>query len=123
MKIPPRPVVVVTVQGRTVRLTVANNGAAFTVDDVAQLARLAGLEPRVVRASLVVLPLSALPDFEAAAKVRRVVVQRRRGSAPAAPLTFQPSARQGVDEGPEPVHACARDACRTPGCRHVRRSA
>lgn len=116
----PRPVVVVAIQGRVVRLAVIDNGAAYTYLDVAELCRTAGLEPRVSRGA-VVIGLSSLPDLEALARIRGVVVQRRRPK-PAPPLAFQPTSRPGVDDGPEPIHACAREHCRVRGCRY-RRSA
>ena len=118
MTLPPRPVVAVTIAGALARCTVITNGAAYTTADLVDLARSAGLDPRQTRGA-VLLPARALPTLEAAATVRRVIVQRRKSATTTDDLpTFQPAARVGIDT--EPTHACARDHCRVPGCRHER---
>lgn len=113
----PRAVVTVATSGSHARLTVVANGAPYTVDDLLDLARAAGLEPRRAR-GVVLVPLRRLPDVEAMAKVRRVILQRKKGATTEAASPFQPPARIGVDV--EPVHGCARGACRVPGCRYER---
>ena len=114
MKRPPRPVVIVTVAGRLARLTVAANGSGYTLRDVVELARVAGIDARSARGAVLV-PVRSLPDLEALARLRSVVIHRRRPREALA--TVAPEvAGSVVDDGPEPVHACARDACRVPRC-------
>ncbi len=70
-----RAVVVASIRGRIVTLRPADNGSGFTSSDVVALATAAALLPRVTKGG-VVIGLSMLPDFEAMAESRRVVVQR-----------------------------------------------
>lgn len=117
MTLPPRPVVAVSITGAVARCVVVANGAAYTVDDLVDLAQAAGLEPRR-GGGAVLLPSRSLSTLEAAAMVRRVIVQRRKSATTQAAPTFQPTARVGIDV--EPMHACAHDHCRVPGCRYER---
>jgi len=75
MKRSPRVVIVATVTGRTVGLKSVTNGSAFGPADVRRLALDAGLDPRTTPSS-VVIGLSRLPDLEALAEFRGIVVQR-----------------------------------------------
>lgn len=120
MKLPPRPVVVVSVTGTIARCTIAPNGSTYTLGELVDLAQRAGLEPRRVRQA-VLLPARALPTLEAAARVRRVILQRRKTSTTEDVPTFQPTARLGIETEAEPVHGCAREHCRTKGCHYGHR--
>lgn len=115
MKRPPRPVIVAAVTGSVARLVAVDNGA-LTTADVADLVRAAGVQPRQT-AGAVLVPARSLPDVEALARVRRVVFQRRKGAPTAEGPAFRPAARPGIDDAPEPVHACAGAVCRVPRCR------
>ncbi len=117
MTLPPRPVVAVKVTGALARCVVVDNGAAYSTTDLVDLARAAGLEPRQTRGA-VLLPARSLPTLEAAAMVRRVIVQLRKSATTEDAPTFQPTTRVGIDV--EPLHACAHDHCRVPGCRYER---
>lgn len=119
MKRPPRPVVVVAVRGLSARLSLAMNGSAYSLGDVVNLATDAGLEPRRVRGGVLV-GVSGLRRLEELARIRGVILQRTKSSTTETVPAFQPPARIGIDDGPEPLHGCARRECRVPGCRHGR---
>lgn len=122
MKRPKRPVVAVSIRGSIARLAVVDNGSAYTTTDLVEIARATGAHPRLV-VGAVLVPARSLPDVEALARVRGVVVQRRKGSTTTEAMTFRPAARSGVDDQAEPTHACAGAVCRTAGCHRTRRSA
>ena len=75
MRRTPRVVILATVTGRTVGLKSVTNGAGFGPADVRRLAVDAALDPRTTPSS-VVIGLSRLPDLEALAEYRGIVVQR-----------------------------------------------
>jgi hypothetical protein len=68
-------VIFATVRGRTVGLKSGDNGSAFTLADVRRLAVDAGLDPQGTERSCYI-GLSALPDLEAIAEHRGIVVVR-----------------------------------------------
>lgn len=71
-----RAVVLAGIRGRVVRLVPVDNGSGTVLADVVALARAAALDPRVANGGAL-LPLRSLPDFEAMAETRGVVVVRR----------------------------------------------
>jgi len=71
-----RAVVLAGIRGRVVRLVPVDNGSGTVLADVVALAHAAALEPRVANGAAL-LPLRLLPDFEAMAETRGVVVVRR----------------------------------------------
>lgn len=120
MRRPARPVVVVARSGGALRLRVADNGAAYSLEQLVDLVTTAtGAPPRVAREAAFITA-AGLADVEALAKFRGVVVSRTRSvgrdRTPEAVPTFRPQARSGIDDGPEPTHSCAGAICRTKGC-------
>ena len=75
MKRPARVVIIATVTGRTVSLKSVRNGSGYGPAEVRRLAVDAGLDPRTTPSSCYI-GLSALPDLEALAEFRGIVVQR-----------------------------------------------
>jgi hypothetical protein len=71
-----RAVVFADIRGRVARLVPIDNGSGYVLADVVALARAAALEPRVSNGAAL-LSLRSLPDFEAMAELKRVVVIRR----------------------------------------------
>ena len=70
-----RQVVLAVITGRTVRLEPVDNGAGLTTMRIRALATAAAIEPRCTARSTLI-GLRRLPDFEAMAELRGVVVQR-----------------------------------------------
>jgi len=75
MKRAARPVILATVTGRSVALRAVDNGSGLDLAGVRRLALDAGLEPQGTARSCF-LGLSSLPDLEALAEYRGIVVQR-----------------------------------------------